>query len=149
MSAKGGRTWPRLGEPGMTPSDLAARWRVEAAVLRRRGADHQGAVLESCASDLEQWAREHELEALTLEQAELESGYTYSALQKMVAAGRLLNVGEPHRPRVRRGDLPKKARSRPITPIADKHDGPDLAKRVLTGPTRPPLATRRKASHTS
>src|SRR6266571_7269591 len=57
---------------------------------------------------------ERELEALTLEQAERESGYSYSALQKMVATGRLRNVGAPHRPRVQRGDLPKKVR--PVTP---------------------------------
>lgn len=48
------------------------------------------------------------LEALTLEAAERESGYGYSALQKMVADGRLENVGVKGRPRVRRCDLPKK-----------------------------------------
>ena len=113
----------------MTLSDLAGRWRAEAAVLRRRGAEQHAAVLESCAADLEASARERDLEALTLEQAERESGYSYSALQKMVAAGRLRNAGEPHRPRVRRGDLPKKAR--PMAPIACA--GPDLATRVMTG----------------
>lgn len=133
----------------MTANDLAAHWRAEGAVLRRRGAEQQAAVLESCAAELEQCAREQELEALTLEQAERESGYSYSALQKMVATGRLLNVGEPHRPRVRRGDLPKKAHTRPPGPFADKPDGPDLAKRVLTRPTRPALAIRRSASHNS
>ncbi|OLD37661.1 MAG: hypothetical protein AUI57_10060 [Candidatus Rokubacteria bacterium 13_1_40CM_2_68_8] len=112
----------------MTRNDLAGRWRADAAVLRRRGADQHAAVLESCAADLEAWARERDLEALTLEQAERESGYSYSALQKMVAAGRLRNVGESHRPRVRRGDLPKKARS--MTPTACA--GPDLANRVMT-----------------
>ena len=132
----------------MTLNDLAARWRAEAAVLRRRGAEPQAAVLESSAADLEAWAQEHDLEALALEQAERESGYSYSALQKMVATGRLLNVGEPHRPRVRRGDLPKKAR--PVSPVAAA-DGPDLANTVLTrqvGRNGQPLARRRKASHT-
>jgi hypothetical protein len=114
-------------EEQVTLTDLASRWLEDAAVLRRRGAEQHAAVLESCAADLDAWARERDLEALTLEQAERESGYSYSALQKMVAAGRLQNAGEPHRPRVRRGDLPKKVRS--MAPAACA--GPDLAHRVI------------------
>lgn len=90
------------------PTELAIRWRAEAAVLLRRGAEQQATTLESCAADLEQWARKHELEELTLEQAGEESGYSYSALQKMLATGRLVNAGDAHRPRILRGDLPRK-----------------------------------------
>jgi hypothetical protein len=67
-------------------------------------------VLEACAAQLESAAREHALEALTLDEARNESGYSYSALQKMVASGELENVGNKGSPRVRRGDLPRKAR---------------------------------------
>ncbi len=91
------------------PGDLVARWRAEADVLRRRGAEPLAVSLESCAKDLEQWSQAHALELLTLEQAVTESGYSYSALQHMVADGKIRNAGKPgHRPRIRRADLPRK-----------------------------------------
>ena len=100
---------------------LAARWRADAAVLRHRGAELQAEVLEQCAAELEADERERALEALTLERAALESGYSYSQLQKLVASGHLANVGDKHRPRVRRGELPRK-------PGRVEHEGePDLA----------------------
>lgn len=106
---------------------LAQRWRDDAALLRRRGAEAQAAAVESCASDLEEEDRRLSLEMLTLEQAEGESGYSYSALQKMVADGRLPNAGGPHRPRIRRCDLPKK----PIPGREQAKGEPDLASLVL------------------
>ena len=76
--------------------------------------------MESCAADLEVWTRERDLEALTLEQAVVESGYSYSALQKKVAGGELANVGKKQAPRIRRGDLPKKLiRPQTTNDIAD------------------------------
>ncbi len=104
---------------------LAERWRAQAAILRLRGADPQAATLESCAADLETYERERELEAITLTQAAAESGYSYSALQKMVGQGIIPNAGKPHSPRLRRGDLPKK-------PGALRGD---LADRILTART--------------
>lgn len=88
--------------------DLVTQWREDAARLAKWGASAQAEVLERCASDLEVWEREHALEALTLEEAVAESGYTYSAIEKAVRHGRLANVGTKGRPRVRRADLPKK-----------------------------------------
>ncbi len=85
--------------------------------------------MESCAEDLEQTVREYELEALTLERAAVESGYSYSALQKQVAAGQLNNVGEPNKPRIRRGDLPRKGHRR--GPSGETT--PDLASMILAG----------------
>ncbi len=80
---------------------------------------------ESYAQELETALRECELEELTLQGAADESGYSYSAIQKKVADGELQNVGDKNRPRVRRGDLPRKGR-RP------KPKGePDLAGRIL------------------
>jgi hypothetical protein len=80
--------------------------------------------LESCADDLEQHERQRELEALTLEEASLESGYSYSTLEKKTRRGELENVGRKGRPRVRRVDLPCKARNPART-------APDLAAQVL------------------
>ena len=106
-----------------------ARWRSEAKILHRRGASEQAAVLEQCASELEQEGRLFSLEELTLDQAVEESGYSYSALEKMIRTGRISNAGLPNQPRIRRGDLPKKPGSRQ-EPSADE---PDLAELVLAG----------------
>src|SRR3989442_492804 len=114
-----------MNAPGASCGVLAARWREEATVLRHRGAEAQAVALESCAAELEAYERERGLEQLTLEQAAAESGYSYSQLQKLVASGALANVGEPHKPRVRRGELPRK-------PGRPQHDGePDLASLVI------------------
>ncbi len=109
---------------------LAADWREDAETLRKRAATAQAVVLESCAEELETVLRERDFEALTLQGASEESGYSYSALQKMVAEGKLPNRGDKNRPRVRRGDLPRKAGQLPRGPS----DGePDLAGTILTG----------------
>ena len=76
--------------------------------MRSLGAEAQAKTLELCAAELEQTHKEWELEALTLEQAVEESGFSYSSLQKRVAAGELSNVGEKGRPRIRRCEIPKK-----------------------------------------
>jgi hypothetical protein len=92
-----------------TLNKLIDDWRAEAAVCRRRGSPIAADALESCAADLVARLREMELESITLEEAAAESGYSYSALQKKVASGDLTNVGKRGAPRVRRGELPKKA----------------------------------------
>ncbi len=120
---------PATGRFERLISRVTARWREEAAILHRRGADEQAAVLESCASELVEEGRFLSLEALTLEQAANESGYSYSALQKMTSHGTIPNVGKKGAPRVRRADLPKK-------PGADNTASagePALAELVLAG----------------
>ena len=107
-------------------SELAEQWRAEAEMIRRRGQEALAAMADSYADELEAALREHDLEALTLREAAEESGYSYSALQKMVTKGELQNVGDRHRPRVRRGDLPRKVRR----PEPHFHE-PDLAGMIL------------------
>jgi hypothetical protein len=85
-------------------------------------------MLEGCAEELEARQREYQLEALSLCEAEEETGLSYSALQKMVADGRVYNVGEKHQPRVRRGDLPRKAGRLASEPGKGE---PDLAAQIL------------------
>jgi hypothetical protein len=104
---------------------LAVRWRAEAERLRRYGADAQGKTLEACAAELESLAREVGERAVTLREAQELSGFSYSALEKMVRRGRLPNAGTKRRPRLRVADLPRKAGAPPI------EAGPDLADRVL------------------
>src|SRR2546427_10392777 len=101
---------PALRHPAPSTVDrllsrLTTRWRSEAEILHRRGADEQAAVLESCVSEVEEGARLFSLEGLTLEQAATDSGYSYSALQKMVSDGTIPNVGKKGAPRLRRADL--------------------------------------------
>ena len=81
----------------------------------------------SVADEIEDRALAHALEELTLGDAAEVSGYSYSAIQKMVAGGELLNLGDKGNPRVRRGDLPKK----PITPPTTLSGEPDLAEMIL------------------
>ena len=110
-------------------SRLSARWQGHAAILHRWGATAQAAAVELCASELEDEARAFSLESLSLGQAEEDSGFSYSALEKMVRNGRITNVGSPGQPRVRRGDLPKK----PGGSREPRGGEPDLAELVLAG----------------
>jgi hypothetical protein len=108
----------------MNPAELPIAWRARAAELRRFGAEPQAVAVEACADELASALCEHDLEALTLEQAAAESGYTYSAIEKGVRAGRIPNAGTKGAPRVRRRDLPRKR------PKADSTEGPDFAARL-------------------
>ncbi len=75
-------------------TELAARWRKEATLLRRWGAETHSTVLECCTSELEAALRESELEAVTLREAAKESGFSYSTIQKKVASGELAERGQ-------------------------------------------------------
>lgn len=107
---------------------LAERWRGEAALARRIGADAAATVLDKCASELDAARREEQLRTVTLREAAALSGYSYSALEKGVRMGRLPNAGTKHRPRLRVGDLPRKG-GRPRPAAVE----PDLVQRVLAG----------------
>lgn len=111
----------------MRPSDLCERWRQQAAQLLDLKADGQAAAILRCASELQEAWTAWELEPLTLKEAEAESGYSYSALQHMVADGRIENVGTKQRPRIRRADLPR--RPRRALDLSDEQ--PDVAAAVL------------------
>jgi hypothetical protein len=86
---------------------LVATWRDEADLMRRRGLEREATMAESFATDLEVTLRQWRLEALDLETAAHESGYSYSTLQQRVAAGSLPNAGGKGRPLIRRCDLPR------------------------------------------
>ena len=120
---------PPDSEPGLDQvlarsrqGDLLARWEADESALRRRGAASQADVLAGCIGELRADLEAHRLETLSLHDAAREAGMTYKGLQKAVAAGRVRNAGTPNRPRVRRGDLPRKARA---------SQGPDLVGTAL------------------
>ena len=112
-------------------ADLAAEWRGESEVLRRRGASAQADVLDSVARDLEERLREWELEALTMEEAQVESGYSRSTLERRMASGQIPNVGKGGAPRILRRDLPFKGGRQAL---GTRLGEPDLAGLVLSGP---------------
>ena len=101
---------------------LSRRWREDAETLRRRGADAHAAVWELAADELDAFMTAWHLEELDLEAAAAESGYTRSAIEKMLRRGDLANAGQKGRPSVRRCDLPCKPGS--------GQDAPDLAELV-------------------
>lgn len=127
-----------MGQRDSFPTSLAIQWREDAKLLRRRGAESQATAIESCAADLEAAEATRLLESLTLQEAVEQSGYSYSALQKMVAGRRLQNAGTAHRPRVRRSDLPRKA---PCSAVQPSTSEPEIAVQVL--------AAEHKLSHIS
>lgn len=90
--------------------DLAETWTEEAATLRRRGAPRQADALESAAEELRERVSEWELEALTVAEASEETGYSESHLRSLLSEEALENVGREGAPKVRRCDLPRKAR---------------------------------------
>ena len=105
---------------------LIARWRDQADAYERDGITGHAALLRRVALDLEAFERERALEALTLDEAAEESGYSYSALQKLVASGALANAGAKGSPRIRRGDVPRKLQPAQPEPVG----GPDLVERI-------------------
>lgn len=86
---------------------LAAGWREEAATFRKRGAEQQATMLESCAEDLTEGLRSWHFTALSLPEAAAESGLSYSHLQRQVAGGEIPNAGCRGAPRILRKDLPQ------------------------------------------
>lgn len=116
---------------------LAGRWRDEAERFRQLGQEAAARMSEAHADELDRAARAWADEALTLDDAAAESGYSVSRLQHLVADGDLPNAGEKGSPAIRRADLPR--RPGHVRPRRD--DGaPDLAGaaavRRLTGDGR-------------
>lgn len=89
--------------------ELAERWKADAMFLREHGAGEAAATAERHARELEEAIQAAEDEALTLSEAATESGYSKRRLRELVADETIPNAGRRHAPRIRRGDLPRKA----------------------------------------
>lgn len=107
----------------VTPAELVARWRAQAAEYER---DRQpaAAVLERVAGELEAALARRDDEILPLPAAAAACGYSVAHLRRLVTNRQLENVSPNGRVLVRRGDLPRKPGARP---------GPDLVGVVLPG----------------
>jgi hypothetical protein len=101
---------------------LLSEWDAEVATYRRRGLVTEADFLASFARELRVRIDDCLSRPLELSDAMAESGYSYSALQKMVTSGDLPNAGSKGKPRIRRKDLPSKG--------ARKELERDLAERI-------------------
>lgn len=113
----------------MESHPLAQHWRVTADSVRRYSPDF-ARFLEAVAEDRDVYEKEHHLEALTLVQAAKASGYTPDHISRLIAEGRIENVGKKGAPGTRRGDLPRKPKPAERTPRLDNGD-PDVATEML------------------
>ena len=89
--------------------DLPDSFRETAAYLREHAASEQAACAwEKAAEKLESVLGEARTEALTLEDAEAESGYSRSHLRRLIREGVVPNSGTESDPRILRRDVPRK-----------------------------------------
>jgi hypothetical protein len=100
-----------------TVDGLPAHWRARAEELRpiAPGAAY---IYDQVALELERALRQAGDEVLNLRQAARESGYSEDYLGRLLKAGKLANAGRPGAPKIRRGDLPRKA-TRVAAPVTD------------------------------
>lgn len=87
---------------------LPTRWMERADGLATY-APGVATAIRDCANELTLALAEARDEPLTLPQAAKESGYSTDHLAKLVRAGQVPNAGRKHAPRIKRGDLPRKA----------------------------------------
>ena len=87
---------------------LAESWLAEAERLDSLGCTEAAQTSRQLAHELQEALRRAEDEALTLSEAASVSGYSERRLRELIADGTIPNAGEKGRPRIRRGDLPRK-----------------------------------------
>ena len=92
---------------------LAADWRSEAELFRRRGMGDLAHMADSYALELQEVLEGLQNEALTLGEAAEESGYSKDHLARLTREGTIPNVGRPGAPRVQRANLPTKTGTLP------------------------------------
>jgi hypothetical protein len=111
----------------MNIAERIERWRQDAAVMRRWGAEDVAQVLERAAADLEEEmqrtasavlihpaAAEDLPELVEMRAAVALSGYTRGHLRRMIVAKTLTNYGTDTRPLLRAAELPRKPGHAPI-----------------------------------
>jgi hypothetical protein len=92
--------------------EVLARWRRRREEWTRLGVQVDGAkVAEEVLADLEALLAAARDVPLTLQEAARESGYSADHLGRLVRQGKIPNAGRPSAPRIRRRDLPRRARA--------------------------------------
>ena len=113
--------------------DLAAGWREDADLLRNHGAVEAATTSELHARQVINAVERAEDERLTVPEAALESGFAERTIRQQIAERKLENVGAKGRPRVRRGDLPMRAKSKK----GSDFDAATEARQILGGTGEP------------
>ena len=93
----------------MKLDEFVTKWDAEAESLRRLGAQVDGArLIEAILDDLQSLSRSADSEALTLDEASRECGYSPEHLGKLLRVGTIPNAGRKNAPRILRRHLPCK-----------------------------------------
>ena len=92
----------------MSTSGLPTAWRARADDLRPYAAP-AAIAWERAADELEAALAAEADELLTLAEAAAESGYSDRRLRELIADGTIPQAGRKGAPRIRRGDLPRRA----------------------------------------
>lgn len=93
----------------MTRTEFIGKWAQRAEELGRLSASVDGRrLISEFLAELERLFLEEECEILTLEEAAQYSGYSADHIARSIRHGSIENAGRLGRPRVRRGDLPRK-----------------------------------------
>jgi hypothetical protein len=120
----------------MTRIEFVGRWNERAQELKRLAASVDGhQVISEFLAELECLFREEESDILTLAEAARYSGYSVDHLGRSLRRGSIENVGQLGRPRVRRGDLPRKPgalRNEMGEPILGVNTRRQIAQSVVT-----------------
>lgn len=96
----------------MTLAELSARWRGDADRLEHWGDSRGAELLRLAAAELDAAVCAADDEELTLEEAVQESGYSERRLRELIADGTIPQAGRKGAPRIRRRDLPRRAKGR-------------------------------------
>ncbi len=97
----------------MTPArELPRAWRARAEQLRPYSPAASRA-FDEAAGELESALGGEQGALLDLQEAARESGYSADYLGRLVREGQIRNAGRRNAPRIRRGDLPRKAAALP------------------------------------
>jgi hypothetical protein len=96
--------------PPHGPAALAVRWREDAQVFRRYGAEGRARMLERMAAELERSTRDDGAARVDLQTAADLSGFSRSHLRRLVRTGKLsVTKDRAGDPLVSVSDLPRKA----------------------------------------
>ena len=91
----------------MIVAALLSHWRSRASDLERY-APAAAQAFRQAADELAEALNGAAEETVSLKEAEMLGGYPVDSLQRMVACGRIQNVGRKGKPRIRRADVPVK-----------------------------------------
>ena len=113
-------------------SELPEQWRRRASELDAYAPPAARAFREA-AGELELALRAQDQAILTVPEAARISGFAQRTLRERISSGALENLGQKGSPRVRRSDLPRKARSKATL---SRYDPADDARTLLAGADR-------------